>query len=208
MSVKRKCKVVMLPTNEKANIYTDRYGNLKLHSTPSKLPINSIGSNQHLYVTSDNEIKEGDRCYDISNNNIFTFHKDTYYKSIDFKKIIATTNSSLTIQYQTSQGNLYNEPLPQPSQQFIEKYVEAYNNGNPITGVMVEYEEVLVTDMIIEGADKFVDVLKVNPKDNTITIKKVKDNWNREEVIAFAKKYADRCQAPIQAGDQWIEENL
>lgn len=32
--------------------------------------------------------------------------------------------------------------------------------------------------------------------------------YSREEVIAFAKKYAERCQAPVQVGERWINENL
>ena len=50
-------------------------------------------------------------------------------------------------------------------------------------------------------------ILKVNPKDNTITIHAIKDSWNRDEVIVFAKNYAKRCQSPIQ-DSKWIEENL
>lgn len=40
----------------------------------------------------------------------------------------------------------------------------------------------------------------VNPKDNTITIKKLKDNWNREEVTEIL---LDRG-----ISKEWIEKNL
>ena len=58
--------------------------------------------------------------------------------------------------------------------------------------------------------------LKINPKDNTITIKKVKDSWNREEVVQLLID----CCAEISSihgklkGKEpadlykWIEENL
>ena len=51
--------------------------------------------------------------------------------------------------------------------------------------------------------------LKINLKDNTITIKKVKDSWNREEVenlIYSAMK--DRCYTTVAEWQKWIEENL
>ena len=56
----------------------------------------------------------------------------------------------------------------------------------------------------------------VIPKDNTITIRKIKDSWSREEVIEFAEKYARMVQEKeIQLNAykaihnrKWIEENL
>lgn len=52
--------------------------------------------------------------------------------------------------------------------------------------------------------------LKINPKDNTITIKEVKDSWNREEVIQLIKKFNKDCtgQPWYEFDDKWIEENL
>lgn len=56
----------------------------------------------------------------------------------------------------------------------------------------------------------------VIPKDNTITIRKIKDSWSREEVIEFAEKYARMVQEKeIQLNAykaihnrKWIEQNL
>ena len=103
--------------------------------------------------------------------------------------------------------------LPEPSKEFIEKFIEEYNKGNIITEVMVEYEEVKYNSSGVpvmwssESDLQIVKRLKTNP-DNTLNINPVKNSWNRDEVIQFAKKYAERCQAPIKAGDKWIEENL
>ena len=41
--------------------------------------------------------------------------------------------------------------------------------------------------------------LKINPKDNTITIKKIKDNWNRDELIALL----DNCAEYAQINGNW-----
>jgi hypothetical protein len=93
-------------------------------------------------------------------------------------KIIATTDTSLGnyIWKQTNKKSKpYNVqqnieatkkvfiPLPQPSQQFIEKYIEEYNKGNIITDVLVEYE--LCNNVGYLDSEK----LKVSP-DGTISI--------------------------------------
>jgi len=50
----------------------------------------------------------------------------------------------------------------------------------------------------------------VNPKDNTITIKRVKESWNREEVEKLIMKYAleehDVVISP--ALGEWLKQNL
>ena len=79
------------------------------------------------------------------------------------EKIIATTDISLVKEYN----------LPQPSQQFIQKYIEEYNKGNIITDVLVEYESdfnsCFCTKDICNG-NNCPKKLKVNPKDNSLNI--------------------------------------
>ena len=57
----------------------------------------------------------------------------------------------------------------------------------------------------------------VNHNDNTITIKKVKDSYSREEVIEFGNKVKEYCKDGWKEEtlhrvffewDKWIEENL
>ena len=93
-----------------------------------------------------------------------------------------------------------------------QKYIEEYNKGNVITDVLVEYQTKLEWtyshsgNRIQEESNPF---LKINHKDNTITIKKVKDNYSREEVenlIYSAMK--DRCYTTVAEWKKWIEENL
>ena len=53
--------------------------------------------------------------------------------------------------------------------------------------------------------------LKINPKYNTITIKKIKDNWNREEVVKLLFKCKDFLQTYNKESisfDKWIKETL
>ena len=218
----KKAKVVMLSTNELSKI-----GNLATYQKRSlakviKEGINPIGSTVqfwNLYIISDDEIKEGDyfladnrlnttsnkglpnwvlcKCTKVKNSWVYCNEiPDEGHNGDWCKKIIATTDESLN--------------LPQPSQQFIQKYIEEYNKGNVITDVLVEYDV---------HKNSFIPlwIPKVNPKDNTITIKKVKDSYSREEVIGFGNKVKEYCKDGWKSDslhrvffewDKWIEENL
>lgn len=184
----KKAKVVMLSTNEVKGDFSKerRYPCLLKHSwmfdkeekgklifadsnirTPTQL--------QNLYIILDKKPDNGD-YYII--DGIPEVLKNNGLKFIDgnCKKIIATTDKTLS---QTSRIE-----LPQPSKQFIEKYVEEYNKGNVITDILVEYEYLLDDRAVLPYWN-----LKVNTKDNTITIKKVKEIYNKEEVCQILEKY-------------------
>jgi hypothetical protein len=93
---------------------------------------------QHLYIVDDSEIKEGD--WFLYKEKIIFHHDGSMHTSSHCKKIIATTDK-LTYKYNELGNELKVDYfLPQPSQQFIDKYIEQYNKGNIITDVMVEYE--------------------------------------------------------------------
>lgn len=185
MSTFKKAKVVMLPTNEakgdfsKERIYPcllkyswmfdkEEKGKLILADSNIRTPTQL----QNLYFVSDDEIKEDCWCID-KDRNIFQ-HKNYFPISIGQRKIIATTDASLGLSY--------------PSQQFIQKYVKEYNKGNIITDVLVEYEgEALYTEQ--QYFKGYKDKLKINPKDNTITIKKLKEIYTKEELYQILEKY-------------------
>ncbi len=217
MSTLKRCKVVMLPTKEKAQ--------LTLSPLKTKLRFNDEYKlqddiYQHLYIISDDEIKEGD-WYITDNNRILQCKEvlmDIVYGKGDYGrnksgikgKIITTTGSSLIITIY-EKGSWRN--LPQPSQSFIEKYVESYNKGQQIVDVMVEY----ITHNRSGFEDPSVNRLKINPKDNTITIKRVKDSWSREEVenLVFTALYAGYSNGSLESSDfkerivnSWISKNL
>ena len=162
-------------------------------------------------------------------------HKGKYYLKTEtgYREVLATTDTSLLIDTYINQGDTVigdliikrnsdyttglkgRINLPQPSQQFIQKFVEEYNKGNIITDVLVEYELISNEEYFGNTVNPDDDVpyfderLKINPKDNTITIKKVKDSYTKEEVenlIYTAMK--DRCYTTIAEWKKWIEENL
>ena len=199
----KKAKVVMLPTNEKTKhlmVYSD------VEKTKGKLILNGLKNDeykeyQHLYITSDDKIKEGDwfindlnqikKCISRDTKGYIDFEGGFNTKPSSCKKIIATTNPLLKIEIDGNRGDLlpdvsFDINLPQPSQQFIQKYIEEYNKGNVITDVLVEYEE----GKSYSGNEGLIikEWLKINPKYNTITIKKIKDSYTREEVEKLCKK--------------------
>lgn len=210
----KRAKVVMLPTKEKAGLVINPSTNKIEHVDfvkDVKYYTDASFNCYQLFITSDEEIKEGDWYYWSVTNTIQKAIKDSLDRLPKIedgsKKIIATTDSSLKVSRENSHPNsvwkLDGALLPQPSQSFIEKYVEEYNKGNIITDVLVEYE-VDKYDIrnqyqdspsgkywedepipkspnnLYTNAKYFIP--KINPKDNTITIKKVKDSWSRDEL--------------------------
>ena len=199
----KRCKVVMLPTNEKTKylmVYSD------VEKTKGKLILNGLKNDeykeyQNFYIISDDEIKEGDwfindlnqikKCTSRDTEGHIDFEGGFNTKPSSCKKIIATTDTSLGnyIWNQTNKkAKPYNVqqniettkkvfiPLPQPSQQFIQKFVEEYNKGNIITDVLVEYELISNEEYFGNTINPDDDVpyfdenLKINPKDNSLNI--------------------------------------
>lgn len=244
MSVLKEKKVVMLPTDEKAinqlilGKKHTKYENRLAICCQLNADEEHMWQFQHLYFLSDEKIEDGDwilgygaihKCDSVEANNA---NKDDYCK-----KIIATTDSSLGIENVIKTANqseceigssgwikIKNENLlPQPSQSFVEKFVENYNKGKEIKKVLVEY--IYIPGSKIEADPKirkegFGLQLKVNPVDNTITIKSVKNIWNREEqeelIDKVLRDFRTEClpfgqvidAELIKFRDNWIEENL
>ena len=165
----------------------------------SKGIVKTKNKNGHLYVLSNDEIKEGDYCYSYKMNKIVKSTCDVSReanKNIGFwEKVIATTDKTLS---QTNRTE-----IPQPSQQFIQKYIEEYNRGNIITDVLVEYELISNEEYFLntinpdENVPYFDEDLKINPKYNTISIKKAKDSYTKEEVDRMLDEQASKTTAEM-----------
>ena len=214
----KRAKVIMLPTEFNNNALLDLYLDNTLalaNKTMSDKWSKDKGSwqPQHLYFISDDEIKENDYVYDWYNNKVYKATAVVIHnkKSLGYEylsKIIATTDTSLKIDTTLDTFAFSNDKrntLPQPPKEFIEKYVACYNNGKTITDVLVEYE-------IHKNSFVPLWIPKVNPKDNTITIKFIKNSWNRKEVIKLLEEV--RWQTignPTEFTKNfknWIEQNL
>jgi len=212
----KNCKVVMFPTTEKISKGSILLTNSnRLFISENGNPFDILGGYnklQHLYITSDKEIKEGDYYVNIFQNKYdIRFCKSKYLAeflkgSLWTYKIIATTDTSLFIPYFENGKEEMPIFLPQLSQQFIEKYIEEYNKGNIITDILVEYDKADYNKWMDNGASPVFDTIKINPKKNTINIKEVKELWNREDIY---KALLDKsCLEDKKSMDEWIKENL
>lgn len=238
----KKCRLVMLSSNEKANIF-ERKGNRGIALISKDTKIDSSINYLNLYILSDEEIKEGDYIYE-NNLNLETSIYQIYRRSNRLcffrfrnvpiwldkkqhtaKKIIATTDSNLWSKERVDSSTHLNAPLPQPSQAFVEKYITEYNKGNIIEDVLVEYECLMshkLVEIDLSNTNKEVkdlsesrcveDRLKIS-SGNTISIKKVKDSWSKEEVeqllhlaLATGSAYGDKMDQ--ENADSWIKNNL
>ncbi len=240
--MKKKLRVVMLPINEKALGYLILSNNKLFTYKPNYVftdgYLQSIpATKQHLYFLSDEEIKGGDWCIMLDSfGNVFSnpqqyLAKEGQFLNKGLKKIIATTDSSYLLGINDrGQSRPEFSYLPQPPQSFIEEYIKLYNKGKQITEVMIEYEESAECDCYYtkhckstmlddkthcRDGENIKQILKINSRDNTITIKPIKDSWNREEVINLLKDLNDQinktsCELALDLDsmNKWIKENL
>ena len=230
----KRAKIIMLPTkNNTENVlkgYNDNSLLFKYAKEYKSIPAEcDYVSFYHLYIISDDEIKEGDwvltnlhkKIEQVLNNKTSLF----YYQQ-RAKKIIATTDISLKIDNPHYDiGLLAYISLPQPSQQFITKYIEEYNKNQVIIDILIKYELYCNTGSYpnikkdcncpCTNTINCGTTLKIN-QDNTINIQLPKDNWSREEVINLIKKYSveepdDWSFLDLDIDDyqnKWIEDNL
>lgn len=215
----KECDVVMLTAKEKAGLVINPTGNKIQYSSfvkSAKYYTDAGFKCCHLYVLSDEEIKEGDWCY-YKGHLVKACNKS--FNDGTWKKIIVTTDESLAVSkpFETKDmGTLGNSliPLPKPPQSFISLYIEEYNKGNMITKIMVEYESKPI--YVNNGSMAPIDYqLKIH-SDHTINVKLVKESWSREEVIAFANKAiydyigsnSVNIKVNLRLEERWIEQNL
>lgn len=132
-------------------------------------------------------------------------HKDKYYYQFEtgYKEIISSTDKSLN--------------LPEPSPEFISKYITEYNKGNIIEDVLIEYQKYFYHPDNNEIGDYQIKV----DKNNQITISKAKNTYTKEETVILClkmqhdyTKYKKSChygpdmREIANWTDNWIEQNL
>lgn len=201
---KEKCKVVMIKTLDGAEfdcpfIKCIGFDN-KLNLLGKSFWNNETWQGQNLYIVSDEKFNEGD--WILADNNVIKLNKgDNYNMLYHCKKIVASTDKSLN--------------LPEPSPEFIKKFVEEYNKGNLITYVNVDFifnttnEDWSKRPVQLEGF-----YTPKMDKNNFITITKIKESWNKDEIKELFNKF--RKDFPLHRGiqimdndlDTWINENL
>jgi len=191
----KKCKLVMLPSNEKAEncLVILNNGKLAYHKgyITQEYLCNVHSSSHHLYFLSDSE-ESNEPCwhYNVQTKNV-QFNESSSWN----RKIIATTNPELN--------------LPIPSKEFIDVFISEYNKGCPIESCIVEYEEFITVNygMVDHMEQPPTDWRLKTDKQNTITIRKIKNSWSREEVIPILRKaFEDSCK--YSSFNEFISDNL
>lgn len=195
-------QVHMLPT-DKAN------GGLQLvHSIKDKqLSLADFGTyidtrifkSQHLYITSNEEIKEGDWVIDTVERYIRQAIKSDleYFNAVLTGlnsghlrlKIIATTNPELWTEEYVVAGDIDDLiNIPKIDLPFIEAYIKAYNTKKPIKEVKLEIQNAVLAGSSSEYSfnDSIipVQVLKLTPEGAVIPIQSpIKEKkFTRDEV--------------------------
>lgn len=228
----KESNVFLLPTEGLSNIQKSNINCRLIQSNSTH--IREYTTPQHLYITSDDEIKEGDWCID-QDNNLFQKENNGMSNNADYfgsmKKIIATTDTSLkraVPQFQL--GEHFNDyyPLPQPSKQFISNYIFKYNKDEIVRKILVECNDPVCKCSTFEkisecpynngddcrapnpNKDFYGLSAKVNPTDNTITIKLAKEIWERNEVIELINNFHGHSYGGINDStkDEWIRNNI
>jgi hypothetical protein len=224
--MKKKCKVIMLPAKGESKIwYNEISKKIVLFSEP--LSQNKEGKSfnpVNIHITSDDEIKEGDWCIMFDDlGNIFS--NPQQYKPIEghilnkgLRKIIATTDTSLTTPYMTGkrQQEINGVPQVKPLPKLSQELIQAYCN-KPFNEIEVEYVYRGHFNMPSEHWDC---ILKTNQSNNIIT-SFIKDSYSREEVIGLVELLTYEMAQKIIGNrkskypyehniipQDWIKENL
>ena len=104
-------------------------------------PNRNLHTTQHLYVLSDEKIKDGNWYLDMVTGLIYMADEKPVTMNC-FKKIIATTNPDLWLHKETIIGNERNieqQGIPKIGVDFVERFVKEWNNGNKIEKINLMY---------------------------------------------------------------------
>ena len=222
--VKRKCAVVMVTTLSKSEhptlLFNPSTRTLEIPKHEHKYPASDYEKagyiTYELCIINEDDIKIGDWTIDLKqiihgHGGLTTIDNEAelerYAKNEvkhNVKKVLASTENLVIEKSYTSidlgKTSTY-VPIPKLSKAFINKFVEKFNKRKKITDVMVEFEDLCETYISLNGQR-----VKVSEKDNTITISKVKDSWNREEILSIFNKYFEGESSKPIWFDEWFEE--
>lgn len=247
--MEKETKVVLLPTQRKSKIYksllTDKL--FKVNNDLTDLSESSI-EYQELYFISNEEVNVNDYYLSADNRILqwkqkiedFVISHNKIFKANNIKpnKIIATTDTSLCFNEEDSKNiNRIFVPdyLPQPSQEFINTYIEKYNKNEIIDGNAYEFiinntinislkEKGITSLKLKELSDELDKILEKEDEESLIKFlnsyieeeKVVEQFYTKEEVINLFSSYQHYWAQMILKGEndnkqnpiEWIKENL
>ena len=220
--MKKKHKVVMLATDSpNAEIqYVGESDSIYLNPNNPDNPndiIDNLGVPRHLYILSDDEIKEDDWFIQIhnavmtvvicdkQNKNVVNTHQTRFLKA---KKIIATTDPKLNRYIENNRGEGVDEIFPQIPQSFIESYTK-----NPVEYVELEYEEYnLKADIHSFDGESYSYDLRPKLVNNEVVIHEVKEKlYTKDDLMKLHEHICEQAShyvITINECEQWIKDNL
>ena len=153
---------------------------------------------QYIYITNDEEIKEGDWFYDNDGElckytSDYTVDPNTWE---DNKKIILTTDQDLIKDgIQAIDDEFLEWFIKNPSCEYVEVSEDYFKLSNMVYGHNTEHYKIIIPKEpkpihqqiidIVGGEDRFREIANLKPKQETL--KKVEENIDREEWIHFFK---------------------
>ena len=209
-------KVVMLPTQKSKNV-----GDIVMRPSDRRLATINVltvddpqeAINQHIYAISDDKIKKGDWAIHPSKG-VYQAIRDLDELS-GSKKIVASTDANLFMYLEKFPGRY---PLPLIHESFVKVFINAHNNGKPITEVDLEMEELPSFGNIPTSY-----IIKTRP-DNTVIIRESKTYSIDDMEKAFLagkdlegydwhmnEFHGASCECkPLKYTnfDEWIQDNL
>jgi hypothetical protein len=223
----------LLPTDKPSRLLkTIPKGNLILSKS---ITSGSHWENQHIYITSDEEIKEGD--LKVGEYYLY-FNKIRQFKEIDnlnrawkdYKKIILTTDQDLIKDgVQAIDDTFLEWFVKNPSCEWVDVLTDAYTmqeifelklqNDDFKYKIIIPQEEPkqeTLEEAALRLYPKFIsdpynpteDLMEEERKIFIAGAKWQQEKmYSEEEVFEIAKQYAKRCQAPIQSSG-WLKEQF
>jgi len=224
----KRAKVVLAYTDEAKSeyyqIWRSAIGGLHIGTNVKTLKSNSRIRFNQLYIITDEDLLPNEYGLDIRTNTIIqNGDKNNNMTLSDWqyvKRIIATDNSDLYVKPDKPNMSSYmsfslGNQVPKLPTTFIHKYINSVNNKEDIINVLVDYIHTRTNnpDYPNKSNKEFIEhcYLKVHKKDNTITIRKLKNNWNREELIKELHAYREfvwKNGASLGDLNKYIEQTL
>jgi len=190
-------KFVLIDSEEVTFLFEKSKGDLEYNQKPPIHGINDLGwKYKDIHILSDEKPKKGEYVYDYANDKTGIFD-DLVVNGRSFsdhsKKIIASTKKLET----TNEYNFVKKFTRQIPKEFFEQFVELYNNGNKITDILVEVENVNSGWQSLANSGKvgstFVPEkfeLKIY-NSNFINIKSNQKDWNDLAKIGTPDKWME-----------------